>query len=58
MKQLLLHAEAAALLRISARHLRNLTSAGRIAVIRLGRSVRYHPDEIERYISERAEVPQ
>ncbi|RIK75650.1 MAG: hypothetical protein DCC67_15005 [Planctomycetota bacterium] len=47
-QQILLTArEAARLLSVSMGHLQNLRKAGRIPVVRLGRSVRFHRDAID-----------
>jgi len=47
--------EAADQLAISARKLWQLTSEGRIACIRLGRSVRYDPEDLRRFIESQRE---
>jgi excisionase family DNA binding protein len=41
--------QAARALAISERHLRNLQERGAVTAVRLGRAVRYHRDEVERF---------
>jgi len=48
--RLLKRDEAADVLGISVRKLDALDEAGEIQAIRIGRSVRYHPDVVERFI--------
>lgn len=43
--------EAAAFLRISERKLWSLTKAHEIRCVRIGRAVRYSPDDVEAYIA-------
>ena len=50
MKPLLTTKETARLLSISPRKLWEITRRGDLASIRLGRSVRYAPEDIERYV--------
>ena len=51
---LLTRAETAEKLQISVRMLDTLEAAGEIQAIRIGRSVRYHPDTIEAFIRSRS----
>lgn len=44
--------EAAAALAISERHLVNLTKSGEVPCVRLGRSVRYRPADLQRAIEQ------
>lgn len=53
--RLLTRDEAAEVLGISVRKLDALEEAGEIQAIRIGRSVRYHPDVLERFIRRRAD---
>lgn len=46
--------EAADVLGISVRKLDSLEEAGEIQAIRIGRSVRYHPDVLDRFMRRRA----
>jgi excisionase family DNA binding protein len=50
---LITNVEAAKLLRVSVRSLFDLTKRGEVPCIRLGRLVRYSPDELRRWIAER-----
>ncbi len=47
---LLTRAEAADLLKVSPRTLHRLTRAGTLPVVRVGRQVRIHPDDLARFI--------
>jgi len=51
---LLTRQEAADVLGISVRKLDSLEEAGEIQAIRIGRSVRYHPDVLDRFMRRRA----
>lgn len=53
-QRLLTREQAAEVLGISVRKLDALEEAGEIQAIRIGRSVRYHPDILERFIRRRA----
>jgi len=53
-KRLLTRDEAAEVLGISVRKLDALEEAGQIQAVRIGRSVRYHPDVLDRFIRRRA----
>ena len=48
--------DAAKLLAISERHLWRLMKEGLIPVVRLGRTTRYHPADIETFIESSKEV--
>jgi excisionase family DNA binding protein len=52
--RLLTRKQAARRLGISVRKLDALEEAGDLRAIRIGRSVRYHPDTLERFIRRRA----
>lgn len=52
--RLLTRKQAAARLGISVRTLDALEEAGDIQAIRIGRSVRYHPETLERFVRRRA----
>ena len=52
MEQLLRREDVATKLQCSPAHISNLTKRGVIRAIRLGKSVRYHPDDIETLIEE------
>jgi excisionase family DNA binding protein len=52
--RLLSRKQAAARLGISVRKLDALEEAGDIQAIRIGRSVRYHPDTLQRFVRRRA----
>ena len=54
--RLLTRKQAAARLGISVRKLDALEEAGDLRAIRIGRSVRYHPDTLERFIRRRAKA--
>ena len=49
--------QAAKLLSISERTLFSLAVSGEIPRIRIGRAVRYSPDDLQRWIDERKETP-
>ncbi len=53
-ERLLTRDEAADILGISVRKLDALEEAGKVQAIRIGRSVRYHPKVLERFIRRRA----
>ena len=53
-ERLLKRDEAAEVLGISVRKLDALEEAGEIQAIRIGRSVRYHPDVLDRFMRRRA----
>jgi excisionase family DNA binding protein len=53
-ERLLDREEAADVLGISVRKLDSLEEAGEIQAIRIGRSVRYHPDVLDRFMRRRA----
>lgn len=50
--QLLTEAEAADYLNTTASHVRRLRVRGDIECVRMGRKVRYHIEELERFINE------
>lgn len=52
MEELLRARQVMALLQISLRTLRRLTSEGKVEFIRVGRSIRFSPSAVERYIEE------
>lgn len=52
--RLLTRKQAAARLGISVRKLDALEEAGDIQAVRIGRSVRYHPDTLERFVRRHA----
>ena len=52
--RLLTRGEAAEVLGISVRKLDALEEAGQIQAIRIGRSVRYHPDVLDRFMRRQA----
>jgi excisionase family DNA binding protein len=52
--RLLTRDEAADVLNVSVRKLDALEEAGEIQAIRIGRSVRYHPDVLDRFIRRQA----
>lgn len=54
-QSLLTAREAARVLRISDRKLWSLTSSGEIPCVRIGRSVRYVPSDLGRWIEDRKE---
>lgn len=47
---LLTRAEAAEFLKVSPRTLHRLTTAGALPIVRIGRQVRIHPDDLARLI--------
>ncbi len=47
---LLTRAEAAELLKVSPRTLYRLSKAGTLPIVRVGRQVRIHPDDLARFI--------
>lgn len=49
---LLTSIETSRALAISPRHLWSLTKSGKISCVRIGRSVRYHVEDIERFVNE------
>jgi excisionase family DNA binding protein len=49
--QLLTAREAAGILRISTRKLFDLQAKGEVQAIRIGRSIRYEREELQRYIA-------
>ncbi len=53
--ELLTVAELSRRWRLSERHLRLLIARGDLPVVRIGRSVRIHPIEAEKFVSERAD---
>ena len=53
MKLLMKAKEAAALLAISTRKLWEITNCGKIPHVRIGRSVRYDPDDLRAWIDRR-----
>lgn len=53
--RLLTREEAADVLNVSVRTLDALEEAGKIRAIRIGRSVRYHPETVDRFVRRRAE---
>jgi len=54
-ERLLTREEAADVLNVSVRKLDALEEAGEIQAIRIGRSVRYHPDVLDRFIRRQAD---
>jgi len=55
--RLLTRDEAADILGISVRKLDALEEAGKLQAIRIGRSVRYHPEVLDRFVRRRAGEP-
>jgi excisionase family DNA binding protein len=53
--RLLTREEAADVLNVSVRKLDALEEAGKIQAIRIGRSVRYHPEVLDRFIRRQVE---
>ncbi len=47
---LLTRTEAAELLKVSPRTLHRLSNAGTLPIVRIGRQVRIHPDDLARFI--------